>query len=54
MKEKKEGCHPKFKIQVIGEKEPQLCQDVNTNFNTRADIYRTARGGRLAEIIFPT
>jgi hypothetical protein len=39
-------------IRVIGEIEPQLCQNVIENFNKRVDICGAARGGHLEDIIF--
>jgi len=39
-------------IRVIGEIEPQLCQNVIENFNKRVDVCGAARGGHLADIVF--
>lgn len=37
---------------VIGEIEPQLCQNVIENFDERIDVCKRARGGHLKDIIF--
>jgi len=39
-------------IRVIGEIEPQLCQNVVQSFYKRVDICGAARGNHLADIVF--
>jgi len=39
-------------IQVIGEIEPQLCENVIHNFDKRITYCKAARGGHLSDILF--